>query len=99
MPSKLMHTKQGSKPFTQFTKEIEEIAVQWQFTEKPYTFERAWKGAIIFGTSDDKLRQEALAKFLIGPPYEKQLLVMNSPEKTVDRWRHQWRTHVVSTPK
>ena len=25
---KLMHTKQSSKPFTQFTKEIEEIAVQ-----------------------------------------------------------------------
>ena len=59
---KLMHAKQGSKPFSTFAKEVEDLAVQCQFESNPYTLERACKDAIIFGTSDDKLRQEALAK-------------------------------------
>ena len=59
---KLMHVQQGTKTFTQFKREVEEMAVQCQFEQNPYTKERAIKDAIIFGTSDDKLRKEALAK-------------------------------------
>ena len=59
---KLMHVQQGSKTFTQFRREVEELAVQCQFEQNPYTKERAIKDAIIFRTSDKKLRKEALAK-------------------------------------
>ena len=59
---KLMHVQQGTKTFTQFAREVEELATQCQFDTVPYTKERAMKDAIIFGTSDDKLRKEALAK-------------------------------------
>ena len=59
---KLMHVQQGMKTFTQFAGEVEELATQCQFDTVPYTKERAMKDAIIFGTSDDKLRKEALAK-------------------------------------
>ena len=59
---KLMHVKQGTKPFTQFKREVEELAVQCQFEQNPYTKDRAIKDAIVFGTSDEKLRKEALAK-------------------------------------
>ena len=54
---KLMHARQGTKSITEFAREVQELAVQCQFTEKPYTKERAMKDAIIFGTSDDRLRQ------------------------------------------
>ena len=57
---KLMHVQQGTKTFTQFARE--KLATQCQFDTVPYTKERATKDAIIFGTSDDKLRKEALAK-------------------------------------
>ena len=59
---KLMHANQGTKTMTQFAREVDELATQCQLEEKPYNKERAMKDAIIFGTSDDKLRQEALAK-------------------------------------
>jgi hypothetical protein len=59
---KLMHVKQGTKPFTDFIKEVDELATQCQFDTKPYNRDRAMKDSIIFGTSDEKLRQEALAK-------------------------------------
>ena len=58
---KLMDVQQGTKTFTQFAREVEELAIQCQFDTVPYTKERAMKDAIIFGTSDDKLRKEALA--------------------------------------
>ena len=59
---KLMHAKQGTKTFTEFAKELDQLATQCQFDKNPYTKERAKKDALIFGTSDEKLRQEALAK-------------------------------------
>ena len=59
---KLMHIKQGTKSFTQFKREVEELAVQCQFETNPYTKSRAIKDAMIYGTSDEKLQKEALAK-------------------------------------
>jgi len=59
---KLMHAKQGTKTMTEFTNEIEELAVRCQFDSHPYNKERAMKDALIFGTSDEQLRREALAK-------------------------------------
>ena len=58
----LMHAKQGTKTITEFSNEIEELAIQCQLDKNPYTKERAIKDAIIFGTSDEQLRREALAK-------------------------------------
>ena len=59
---KLMHIKHGSKSLTMFRHEVEELAVQCQFEQHPYNKERAIRDAIIFGTTDEKLRKEALAK-------------------------------------
>ena len=59
---KLMHAKQCTKSVKEFAKELDQLATQCQFDENPYTKERAKKNALIFGTSEDKLRQEALAK-------------------------------------
>ena len=61
---KLMHAKQGTKSVTEFLTEIDELATQCQFVEHPYDKDRAMKDAYIFGTSDDKLRKDALAKDL-----------------------------------
>ena len=61
---KLMHVKQGTKSVIEFLTEIDELATQCQFVKNPYTKERAMKDAYIFGTSDDKLRKDALAKDL-----------------------------------
>ena len=58
----LMHVQEGTKTFTQFARKVEELATHCQFDTVPCTKERAMKDAIIFGTSDDKLRKEALAK-------------------------------------
>lgn len=69
-----MHAQQGTKSITVFAKEIEELATQCQFTERQYTKERAMKGAIFFGTSDERLRQEALAKGLGYPVLMKAAL-------------------------
>ena len=54
-----MHALQGTKWITVCAKEIEELATQCQFTERQYMKERVMKDAIIFGTSDECLRQAA----------------------------------------
>jgi len=59
---KLMHAKQGTRSMTEFANEIEELATQCQFDTNLYNKARAMKDAIIFGTSDEQLRREALAK-------------------------------------
>ena len=59
---KLMHVKQGTKSVTEFAKEVETLAQQCQLDTVQYTKERAKKDAYIYGTSDERLRQEALAK-------------------------------------
>ena len=59
---KLMHAKQGTRTITEFTNEIKELAIQCQFESHPYNKERAMNDALIFGTSDEQLRREALAK-------------------------------------
>ena len=56
-----MHKKQGSKPFTQFAKKLKRLRCSVS-SPRNHTPLRACKDAIIFGTSDDKLCQEALAK-------------------------------------
>ena len=71
---KLMHAQQGTKSITAFAKEIDELATQCQFTERQYTKDRAMKDAIIFGTSNEHLRQEALAKDLEYPALMKAAL-------------------------
>ena len=59
---RLMHARQGEKTVTEFLDELDTLSTQCQFDTNPYTQERAKKDAYIFGTSDDRLRQEALAK-------------------------------------
>ena len=59
---KLMHVKQGTRTFTEFANQVDELASQCQLDTNPYTKERAAKDAMIFGTSDETLRKEALAK-------------------------------------
>ena len=76
---KLMHASQQGKSVTEFTQELEELATQCQFTSVPYTKERAMKDAFIFGTSDEKLRQEALAK---DPDYKTLLKTALSYEQS-----------------
>ena len=71
---KLMRAQQGTKSITAFAKEIDELATQCQFTERQYMKERAMKDAIFFGTSDERLRQEALAKDLDYPAIMKAAL-------------------------
>ena len=58
---KLMHARQGTKSVTEFAR-IEELTDQCQFDTTPYDKDCARKDAYIFGTTDDKLRQEAPAK-------------------------------------
>ncbi|KAF0296163.1 hypothetical protein FJT64_006315 [Amphibalanus amphitrite] len=59
---RLMHARQGEKTVTEFIDELDSLATQCQFDTNPYTPERAKKDAFIFGTSDERLRQEALAR-------------------------------------
>ena len=59
---KLMHARQGMKSVTEFAREVDDLAERCQFHTKPCDKNRAMEDAFIFGTSDDKLRQEALAK-------------------------------------
>ena len=58
----LMHAEQGSRTVTQYAKELDEKAKQCQFETRPYTRQRAMRDAFIFGTSDQKLRRDALAQ-------------------------------------
>ena len=59
---KLMHVRQGSKSVTEFAREVHDLAERCQYDTKPYDKNRAMKDAFTFGTSDDKLCQEALVK-------------------------------------
>ena len=61
---RLMHARQGDKTVMEFLNELDVLSTQCQLDTYPYTRERAQKDAFIFGTSDDRLRQEALAKDL-----------------------------------
>ena len=58
----MMHAEQGTKSVTQFAKELDEKAKQCKFETRPYTKQRAMRDAFIFGTSDQKLRRDALAQ-------------------------------------
>jgi hypothetical protein len=58
----LMHARQGTQPFSEFVREVDKLATLCQFDTKPYDKTRAMRDAIIFGTSDENLRQEALTK-------------------------------------
>ena len=59
---KRMHARQGTKTSHRICKGTRQLATQCQFDKNPYTKERAKKDALIFSTSDEELRQEALAK-------------------------------------
>ena len=60
---KSIHAKPGTKTATEFAEELDQLATRWQFGKNLNTKERAKKDALIFDTaSDEKLRQEALAK-------------------------------------
>ena len=76
---KLMHAKQGTKTVTEFAHEIDELASRCQLTDVPYTLDRAKKDAFVFGTSDEKLRQEALAK---DPNFDALLRLATSYEQS-----------------
>ena len=58
----LVHAKQRTRTFTEFASQINDLATHCQLDTHPYDKDRAMKDALIFGTSDEKLRQEALAK-------------------------------------
>ena len=75
----LMHAKQGTKSVTEFAHELDELASRCQLTDVPYTPDRAKKDAFVFGTSDERLRQEALAK---DPEYDALLRLATSYEQS-----------------
>lgn len=60
----LMNAKQGEKSVAEYQREIKLRADRVQFVKRPYTKDIAMRDAYIFGTSDEKLRKEALAKDL-----------------------------------
>ena len=57
----LLHHEQGTKTVTQYAKEIAQLAEQCQLDTQPYTKDRAMRDAMLFGTSDNKLRTDGLA--------------------------------------
>ena len=59
---RLMRHQQGTKSFAEFVKEIEELGDHCQLDRNLYTCQRAHKMLLKFGTADDKVHQEALAK-------------------------------------
>ena len=71
---RLMTTSQGDRTWVEFIKDIEAKAKILNFEKKPYTQEEAIKDAAIFGMSDAKLREKALAE---DPDLE-----------TLSRWGH-----------
>ena len=58
----LMKTKQGSRPWNEFVKDLETKARSLNFDKKPYTTEEAIKDAAIFGMNDSKMMEKALAE-------------------------------------
>ena len=57
----LLNTKQGSKTWMEFIKELEDKAYLLDFDNKPYKRSKAFKDAAIFGISDTKLKEKALS--------------------------------------
>ena len=56
----LLTTKQGSRSWMEFIKELEDKAYLLDFDNKPYLHEDAVKDAAIFGMSDSRLKEKAL---------------------------------------
>ena len=75
----LMHAEQGAKTTTQFTQEILNLANQCQFDNVPYTKDRAMRDAFIFGTSDQKLRRDALSQDI---PYSQLIQTAQAYEQS-----------------
>ena len=60
----LLHHEQGTKTVCQYAREISELADQCQLDTIRYTKDRAMRDALLFGTSDNKLRRDGLAQDL-----------------------------------
>ena len=58
----LLGTKQGTRTWSDFLRDLEKKAKSLNFDKKPYTTEEAIKDAAIFGMNDANLRRKALAK-------------------------------------
>ena len=58
----LLNTKQGSKPWMQFLKELEDKAYLLDFDNHPYKQSDAIKDAAIFGMTDNRLKEKALSE-------------------------------------
>ena len=56
----LLTTKQGSRSWMEFIKDLEDKAYLLDFDNKPYRQEDAVKDAAIFGMSDTRLKEKAL---------------------------------------
>ena len=56
----LLTTKQGSRSWMEFIKDLEDKAYLLDFDNKPYRQEDAVKDAAIFGMSDSRLKEKAL---------------------------------------
>ena len=55
-------TARHQDTITELARDLDDLPVQCQFTIQPYTKEHAMRNALIFGTSDDRFHQGALAK-------------------------------------
>ena len=58
----LLATKQGTTKWMDFIHELENKAKILDFEKQPYTSKEVFKDAAIFGMSDQRLREKALAK-------------------------------------
>ena len=58
----LLNTKQGSKPWMQFLKELEDKAYLLDFDNHPYKQSDVIKDAAIFGMTDNRLKEKALSE-------------------------------------
>ena len=58
----LLTTKQGSRSWMEFIKDLEDKAYLLDFDNKPYRQEDAVKDAAIFGMSDSRLKEKALTE-------------------------------------
>ena len=58
----LNSTKQGTRPWNDFVKDLETKARALNFENKPYTTEEAIKDAAIFGMNDRQMMEKALAE-------------------------------------
>ena len=58
----LLGTKQGTRTWSDFLRDLEKKAKSLNFDKKPYTTDEAIKDAAIFGMNDISLREKALAE-------------------------------------